>query len=247
MWSLKCDRLVQFLSVKTLTQLFNWPPPVLVSLSVNDPGQRRGLVSINREPKPQQLASFLQEFREDEWELLVTLIIIYQTLHTQFCFNSDFSKIKSFLNQQSFLKIFPPTLLLAMSDTDLWVWIVSSWSRHQSSSSSVSKDIRKDVSSKDKQEKTTFIICYFMIYSPPTATGWWLEELWILFCPGDCCWTLWFVGWNTGAAALLLTVWLIVVLVFLRDLDNSGCNSKISSACFNRKKIMGIINLLYNL
>ena len=34
------------------------------------------------------------------------------------------------------------TLLLAMSDTERWVWIVSSWSRHQSSSSRVSMDSR---------------------------------------------------------------------------------------------------------
>ena len=31
-----------------------------------------------------------------------------------------------------------PTLLEAMSETDRWVWIVSNWSRHQSSSSNVS-------------------------------------------------------------------------------------------------------------
>ena len=39
------------------------------------------------------------------------------------------------------------TLLEAISETDLWVWIVSSWSRHQSNSSRVSRDIRKKVSS----------------------------------------------------------------------------------------------------
>ena len=53
-----------------------------------------------------------------------------------------------FLDLDSPLSLaYPPTLLLAMSDTERCVWMVSSWSRHQSSSSSVSSDIRRKVSS----------------------------------------------------------------------------------------------------
>ena len=53
------------------------------------------------------------------------------------------------------------TLLEAMWDTDRWVWIVSSWSRHQSSSSRVSRDIRRNVSSAKRRDqmKTTIIEC----------------------------------------------------------------------------------------
>ena len=40
-----------------------------------------------------------------------------------------------------------PTLEVAISDTDRCVWIVSSWSRHQSSSSSVSIESRMKFSS----------------------------------------------------------------------------------------------------
>ncbi len=45
------------------------------------------------------------------------------------------------------------TLLVAMSETDLCVWIVSSWSRHQSSSSRVSMAARMKFSSGKKNRK----------------------------------------------------------------------------------------------
>ena len=55
------------------------------------------------------------------------------------------TNLSTLTDENSFLR--RHTLLEAMSETDLWVWIVSNWSRHQSNSSKVSRDIRKKVSS----------------------------------------------------------------------------------------------------
>ena len=55
---------------------------------------------------------------------------------------------------------YSPTLLLAMSDTERWVWMVSNWSRHQSSSSSVSNDIRRKVSSKQRRPLQLSVTLY---------------------------------------------------------------------------------------
>ena len=80
------------------------------------------------------------------------------------------------------------TLLDAMWETDLWVWMVSSWSRHQSSSSRVSRDIRRNVSSAKTRHcvKTTIEEqCLYLRERP----GGGRRSLW-----SDC----WCSGWTGG-------------------------------------------------
>ena len=62
-----------------------------------------------------------------------------------------------------------------MSDTERWVWMVSSWSRHQSSSSSVSSDIRRKVSSEksnDDLQRHSWLLPIFLYLQQQCYESW---------------------------------------------------------------------------
>jgi len=69
-------------------------------------------------------------------------------------------RLKNSKIERARYELFPCTFDEAMSETDLCVWMVSSWSKHQSSSSIVSMDILRYASSEIeyKEQNGRFII-----------------------------------------------------------------------------------------